>query len=435
LRARADLLSVASLDLVEARLFPSAMAAREQANATFDLLDGVLLESRVPVYRLTEEFAEHPVWRAGLTTALQDLLRELELLGDNLRLVRERLETDEKAIEAQGTLLGEVRGVTRRLEAAGDALRAGLTPAGKLPTVRWLEARGKDRNLAVTSVPLDLAPILRDDLFKRLETTIVTSATLSTAGRFDFLRTRLGLTESEVEPEVAIFPSPFDYATQAMLAIPTDTPAPNVDPGAHLRAVVMAIASVAEAAGGGVFALFTSHRDLREAAVALRERGLDQRYPLMVHGEDGRDALLRRFKAAGHAILLGTSSFWEGVDVPGEPLRALVLSKLPFKVPSDPLTAAHCEAIEARGGDAFREYMIPHAALRLKQGFGRLIRTADDRGIVLLMDSRAATKEYGRELVDGLPPARRVVSTWAVVEREIREFYREDRVGHTRGGE
>ena len=423
LSTRKDLLSVASLDLVHARLFPSAVAAREKGGVVFDLLDGLMQEARVPVLRLTETFADHPIWRAGLAAALEDLLRELALLGDNLRLVRERLETDEQALEAQAALLGELRGVSRRLDNAGDALREGLTPAGKHPTVRWLEVRGKERNLAVTSVPLDLAPILREDLFKRLETAIVTSATLSTDGKFDFVRARLGLTEDDVEPDTQVFPSPFDYPSQAMLAVPTDIPAPNVDPRGHFEAVVDAIAEVAHAAGGGVFALFTSHRDVREAAQVLRERGVDQRFPLMVHGEDGRAALLRRFTDAGHAILLGTSSFWEGVDVPGDPLRALVLSKLPFKVPTEPLTAAHCEAIASRGGDPFREYMIPHAALRLKQGFGRLIRTATDQGVVVLMDPRAESKPFGRELVEGLPPARRVIAPWSEVAREITRFY------------
>ncbi|MBK6308252.1 MAG: helicase [Gemmatimonadetes bacterium] len=423
LSTRKDLLSVASLDLVHARLFPSAVAAREKGGVVFDLLDGLMQEARVPVLRLTETFADHPIWRAGLAAALEDLLRELALLGDNLRLVRERLETDEQALEAQAALLGELRGVSRRLDNAGDALREGLTPAGKHPTVRWLEVRGKERNLAVTSVPLDLAPILREDLFKRLETAIVTSATLSTDGKFDFVRARLGLTEDDVEPETQVFPSPFDYPSQAMLAVPTDIPAPNVDPRGHFEAVVDAIAEVAHAAGGGVFALFTSHRDVREAAQVLRERGVDQRFPLMVHDEDGRAALLRRFTDAGHAILLGTSSFWEGVDVPGDPLRALVLSKLPFKVPTEPLTAAHCEAIASRGGDPFREYMIPHAALRLKQGFGRLIRTATDQGVVVLMDPRAESKPFGRELVEGLPPARRVIAPWSEVAREITRFY------------
>ncbi len=125
----------------------------------------------------------------------------------------------------------------------------------------------------------------------------------------------------------------------------------------------------------------------------------------------------------------GRRRFWEGVDVPGDPLRALVLSKLPFKVPTEPLTAAHCEAIERRGGDAFREYMIPHAALRLKQGFGRLIRTATDHGAVLLMDPRANSKPYGREMVEGLPPAKRVIAPWSEVKAEIARFYRPGRVG------
>ncbi len=427
LGARTDLLSVASLDLVHARVFPSLVAAREKGGTVFDLLDGMLGASGGGVLRLTDDFASHPVWNAGLGPALQDLLRELDLIGDNLRLVRERLETDERAIEAHALLLSELRGVTRRLEAAGDALRQGLMPAGKEETVRWLEVRGKERNIAVTSVPLDLAPILREDLFKRLETTIVTSATLSTDGRFDFVRTRLGLTEAEVEPMTATFPSPFDYAVQSILAIPTDIPAPNADGRGHFAAVLEALSTVCEAADGGVFALFTSHRDVRDAAAALRASGADHRWPLLVHGEDGRDVLLRRFREAGHAVLLGTASFWEGVDVPGNPLRALVLSKLPFKVPTEPLTAAHCEAIEARGGDSFREYMLPHAALRLKQGFGRLIRTCDDMGAVLLMDPRAATKSYGRELVEGLPPARRVIAPWADVAREVHRFYQSSR--------
>ena len=138
-------------------------------------------------------------------------------------------------------------------------------------------------------------------------------------------------------------------------------------------------ADVAEAADGGMFVLFTSHRDVRAAAEALRASGVSSRWPLLVHGEDGRDTLLRRFRGDGRAVLLGTASFWEGVDVPGDALRALVIAKLPFKVPTEPLVAAQCEAIEARGGDAFRDYMLPHAALRLKQGFGRLIRTHGPR--------------------------------------------------------
>src|SRR5207249_221207 len=164
---------------------------------------------------------------------------------------------------------------------------------------------------------------------------------------------------------------------------------------------------LAVAADGGMFVLFTSHRDVRAMAAELRARGVERRWPLLVHGEDGRDALLARFRESGRAVLLGTASFWEGVDVPGDALRALMLAKLPFRVPTEPVTAAHCEAIVAGGGDAFVEYMLPHAALRLKQGFGRLIRSGTDRGVVVIADPRIVTKAYGRGLLEGLPAARR----------------------------
>ena len=424
LGARKDLLSVASLDLVHAKLFPSALAARDKAGIVFDLLDGLMQESNLSVMRLTREFDEHPVWKAGLEGALEDLLREFQLMADNLRLIKDRMEADERLMDLNGTLLGELRGVSRRLELAGDALRQALRPASTARTVRWLEVRGKERSLVATAVPLDLAPILRDDLFRRVETTVVTSATLATEGRFDFMRNRLGLNADDVEPEEGAFASPFDYRSQALLAIPHDVPAPNVNGDEHFAAVLQGISLVAEAAGGGVFGLFTSHRDVREAARELRQRGPGGSFPLLVHGEETRDALLRRFRESGRAVLLGTSSFWEGVDVPGDALRGLVIAKLPFRVPTEPLTAAHCEAIEARGGDPFQEYMLPHAALRLKQGFGRLIRTRDDRGVVLLMDSRVCSKRYGEELLDGLPPAQQVIGPWSEVEAAVRRFYR-----------
>jgi ATP-dependent DNA helicase DinG len=286
-----------------------------------------------------------------------------------------------------------------------------------------VEVKGRDGNVGVTAVPLDLAPILRDDLFKKVHTAIVTSATLAAEGEFDFLIRRLGLNEDDLTPVTASFDSPFHYATQALLALPTDVPPPNVDAALHLDAVLQIIEDVAAASGGGLFALFTSHRDVREAAVVLRADGVDARFPLLVHGEDGRDALLARFKAAGNAILLGTASYWEGVDVPGAALRALVIARLPFRVPSEPVTAAQCEAIDTRGGNAFTEYMIPHAALRLKQGVGRLIRSATDRGVIVLADPRVVTKRYGRALVDGLPPASRAAGTWRQLLPQVRAFY------------
>ncbi|MDE3097817.1 MAG: hypothetical protein KGK07_17660, partial [Chloroflexota bacterium] len=139
--------------------------------------------------------------------------------------------------------------------------------------------------------------------------------------------------------------------------------------------------------------------------------------------EDSRDNLLRRFRDHGDAVLVGTATFWEGVDVPGRALRGLLLAKIPFRVPTEPVTAAQCEAIEAAGGDAFAGYMVPHAALRLKQGFGRLIRTATDRGAVVICDPRVVRKSYGRALLAGLPPARRLDGPWAALRDELQAFY------------
>jgi ATP-dependent DNA helicase DinG len=428
---RRDLVSVATLDLVEARLTASTRAGRDKGSDVFDMLDSLLQSESALVRRLDRDFDSHPIWRGGLEAALSDLLGEIEILAKGLQLVRDRMEDDDAAQERYGTLLGEVRAVTRRLQNAGDALRSALQPPDDaVPSVRWLEVRGKERNIAVSSVPLDLAPILREDLFKKVDTCVVTSATLAVDGRFSFLKTRLGLDQDEVEPACGIHPSPFDFATQSILAIPTDGPAPNVDGPGHLDRVQRVLRDLIEITAGGVFALFTSHRDVRAAAAALREAGVGRKYALLVHGEDSRQSLLRRFIETGSAVLLGTASFWEGVDVPGDPLRALLLAKLPFRVPTEPLVAARCERVERSGGDPFTDYMLPDAALRLKQGFGRLIRSSTDRGAVVLMDPRVLSRGYGEMLLETLPPAKRVTGPWKEVRPQLEQFF-QPRLGHS----
>jgi ATP-dependent DNA helicase DinG len=423
LAAGNDLLSTASMDLVQSRLAPGVHAVRDKSGLLFDLLDTFLQESGEAVVRLTQEFANHPIWRAGLRVSLEDTVGEIQLLADGLQLVRERLESANRPDDAVMPLLNEMRAVTRRLQVASDGLKRALDPPRGDSSVRWIEVRGRDRAVSVSTVPLDLAPILREDLFKRAATTIITSATLATDGKFNFLTKRLGLDDPELEPHTGIYPSPFKYREQAILAVPSDVPAPNVDPAAHFSAVARMTVDLADASNGGMFVLFTSHKDVRAMASELRARGIDRRWPLLVHGDETRDALLSRFRDAGGAILIGTASFWEGVDVPGDALRALLIAKLPFRVPSEPITAANCEAIEARGGDSFKEYMLPHAALRLKQGFGRLVRTSADRGVVVIADPRVVTKAYGRGLIGGLPPARRIIGKWADLLAPIRDFY------------
>ena len=424
--AQGDALLVASQTLISRSLLPAVDGGRQKAAHLFDLLQTVLGESTSPQLRLTDAFAASPQWNAGLRTAFDDVVKVFGQLGEGLGELKRRLEADTKREEQVAPLLAEVSAVVRRLSGARDALRTTLDPPKDAPPlVRWLEYRGapKDRNVSASAVPLDLEALLRDDLFGRLKTTVITSATLTAGGRFEFTRGRLGLAEIDPPPVEKRFASPFDYAEQALLVVPTDTPAPNVDPAGHRAAVLRMTSDLLAASEGGLFVLFTSHRDVKETAAALRAQRVHDRWPLLVHGEGSRHELLARFRASGDAVLLGTASFWEGVDVPGRALRAMLIAKLPFRVPSEPVTAAQCEAIEARGGDSFREYMLPHAALRLTQGFGRLIRSSADRGVVVLADSRVVTKGYGRAMLDGLPPARRVSGPWAEVRASVELFF------------
>jgi len=262
-----------------------------------------------------------------------------------------------------------------------------------------------------------------------VKTVVMTSATLAAGGEFDFLESRVGLSLPPTPVTVReILPSPFNYPEQCLFGIPTDLPDPREDEAAHDACVVRAITELAWASDGGMFALFTSHAALRRAAAELRA-SLPPRWPILVQGERSRDLLLRRFREAGNAILLGTDSFWEGVDVPGRALRVLLLCKLPFKVPSEPLTAARLERLAEQGEDGFMGYLLPHAALKLKQGFGRLIRTRTDAGVVILLDRRVVVKRYGPLLLSGLPRAERVMGTWAEVRTKCEDFFARHGIG------
>jgi ATP-dependent DNA helicase DinG len=428
LRKRGDeMFSSASLDLMRDKVLPAADAARLKGMMVFDLVEMVLKEQSQQTLRLTDDFATHSVWRAGLGAALADFVSESAALTDSIDMIRSRLESEQNPDEATVVLVNELRGAVRRIEAVAGAVQGALDPGPDAhKRIRWIESRGREGNVGVTWVPLDLAPILRDDLFERAKTTIVTSATLTTDSRFEFVSRRLGVDQLKIPPVMESYPSPFDFKRQALLAVPTDTPAPNVDPVGHFRRVVEMVEEFTAASDGGIFVLFTSHRDVQGAAAELRSRGLAADRPLLVHGEESRDSLLMRFRESGRAVLLGTSSYWEGVDVAGHALRGLLIAKLPFRVPTEPLTAAHCEAIAERGGDPFAEYMVPHAALRLKQGFGRLIRSATDRGAIVIADSRVASKSYGATLLRALPPARRILVNWTEVSRALRDFYTPD---------
>jgi len=420
-----DLLGAASRDLLGRTVLDALASARRWAEELFGRLNRRL--DAEPVLRLTDAFADDNVWREGLDVALDNLLIAFSKLRDGVETIADRLSIDDPA-EMRTRLIAELRGVVRRLDTAAEGLKATLQPVGYRPStspaVRWMERRGRRTpNLTLAAVPLDMAPILKEALFDRVETVVLTSATLAAGGEFTFLEERLGLSLPPSRVTVReVLPSPFDFGAQCVFGIPTDIPEPRDDESGHGAAVARVLLELAHASDGGIFGLFTSHGALRRAADAIRGE-VGARWPLLVQGEGQRDQLLRRFREAGSAILLGTDSFWEGVDVPGRALRVLILAKLPFKVPTEPLTAARLERLTQAGVDGFTHYLVPLAALKLKQGFGRLIRTKSDVGAVVLLDRRVVTKRYGPMMLEGLPPASKAIGNWPDIRRELEEFF------------
>lgn len=419
-----DLLGRASLDLVHERLQPALVRARQASEGLFRRLFDRIDQESGNTLRLTDEFAAEPVWDEGLTADLDGAITSFRHIRDHVETIADRLLQAEPS-ERRQQLMQELRGVIRRLESITDGLNRTLRPGtGGPPTVRWLERAGKrGKQVRMSAVPLDLAPLLRELIFDRLETVALTSATLAASGDFGFLESRLGLDQQPSPVTVReIFPSPFDYREQCLFGVPDDIPDPREDQGAHDQAVCRVVVDLAHASGGGMFVLFTSHAALRRVAAEVRGM-LGTRWPLLVQGEAPRETLLKRFRDAGNGILLGTDSFWEGVDVPGNALRALVLTKLPFKVPTEPVTAARLERLAEQGIDGFMHYLLPHAALKLKQGFGRLIRSRRDVGVVLLLDPRVNRKRYGPLMLESLPPADRATGSWAEILTRCEDFF------------
>ena len=269
-----------------------------------------------------------------------------------------------------------------------------LLAAGDTAYVYFVERRG--RGLFLRAAPIDVSSIIRELLIERMESTVLTSATLTVDASFAYLRGRLGVTDAT---ELRL-PSEFDYREQAILYLPREMPAPR-QPG-FTAAVAREVTALLQITAGRAFVLFTSYANLRDVHARLDPT---LPYPLLVQGNSPRSVLLREFRATPNAVLLATSSFWQGVDVAGEALSCVVIDKLPFASPGDPLTAARMEQIAAEEGNPFSDYQVPLAILTLLQGLGRLLRHRTDRGVLALLDPRLRTKGYGRRFLDSLPPA------------------------------
>ena len=427
-------LAAEHLRRLEERVRPGVERARERVEPLLGPLEKALPDDEGDSLRLGGGRGVEPREAPAVKEAMGAFLFLFRRLAREVGELRLRLRDDEAWAEALEGRLLDLQSLQGRLEASAAGVQRVLDPGEEEEeVVRWLERKGRavkgKRNMALAAAPIQVGPILREDLFRRLDTVVVTSATLTTRAGFEYLRSRLGLEEGLLEreaegPEVEekVVPSPFAFESRSLLAVPGTLSDAQRGGEAFQRDTASVVRETARITGGGLFVLFTSYRALRSVAGILREEeGLPG--PLFVQGELPRARLLRRFTESGKGILLGTASFWEGVDVPGEPLRGLILQKLPFQVPTDPVVAARMEAMEARGEDPFWRYTLPEAALRLKQGFGRLIRTQEDRGAVLLLDRRILTRRYGSYLRRSLPPAPLVKGRWEEVRRVLERFY------------
>jgi ATP-dependent DNA helicase DinG len=333
--------------------------------------------------------------RAG--DAAAHLTGAIDLLEATLALLRPvpnaSAEPDETAEGHAAGATEQIAALVRRTGELRTELRF-LLRASEAEYVYFVEFRG--RGVFLRASPIDVSAIVRDVLLDRMRTTVLTSATLTVDGAFGYIRDRLGIRSAE---EIRL-PSEFDFERQTVLYLPPRMPDPRSPEfaGAAGREVI----EILKRTRGRAFVLFTSYATLR-AVQAMAEMALD--YPIFVQGTVPRTLLLKRFRETPHSVLLATSSFWQGVDVVGDALSCVIVDKLPFASPGEPVVAARTEAIRARGGEPFDEYQVPLAILALRQGLGRLIRHRRDRGVLAVLDPRLRTKGYGRRFLASLPPA------------------------------
>ncbi len=377
--------------------------------------------------RVGPDLQDDEQWRQECVPAVEHLLNELRAFAARVHLVLRKLQEigagDIDEFDFTDDCI-ELEAMCNRLEIAAETIEDTVF-GDSLDRIRWVEVRprGPGNIVRLFAVPLNVGPVLVEQVYSKFPTIVLTSATLTVVGRFDFVSERIGLNRADADRlDYVTLPSPFNFAEQAIIGIPTDIP--GIKDSKYLYSLIQAIFRCLTISQGRAFLLFTSFRMLDSVYSSLApdlEKLMGIR--ALRQGDDNRTALLEKFRRDTSSVLFATLSFWEGVDVEGESLECVVLVKLPFKVPDEPVTQARAEEIERRGGRPFLEYSVPLAVIKFKQGFGRLIRNRTDHGAVLVLDKRVVERVYGRTFLNSLPPCRIVQGPAEYVFEEVQKFF------------